>query len=459
MHKADFAVYVRSFCYFGGEHSPPLIASMLRPFRSLFLLALTGCAFAMPAITSTTPPPPPSDLPTLAAAAEAELLGNILPFWQKHAPATGVFAFQGEVGNDLKPNPQAVRGMLLSARILWTFSAAHRMYPDKGYLAVADAAYKDLEQRFWDVKQGGYFWAANPDGSIYNSTKQSYGQSFALYGLAEYHLASQRPEPLQRAIQLFHLMEKYAHDARYGGYLEVFTADWKRPAGAKMSVVGPEFPKSQNTHLHLMEAFSELYRAWPEPLLRTRLREVTELMITRVPTNDGRHLQLYFDADWSPRSDHLSFGHDIEANWLLCDAADALADPEFTKRVHKAALLLAHATLEEGMDKDGGLWNEAGPKGLTNSGKDWWAQAEAAVGFVNAYQLSNDKAQLEAALRVWDFTEKRIIDRKGGEWSIRVEPDGGTNATEPKISMWKCPYHNARACMELVRRAQPQQSK
>lgn len=438
---------------------------MPRLYRKLLSLSFLSLLLplnlsAAPAAPAATPVTPPVDLPTLAAAAEAELLGNILPFWQKHAPAPrGPFAFQGELGADLAPRPGAVRGMLLSARILWTFSAAHRLYPDKGYIDLADAAYRDLEQRFWDPRQGGYFWSANPDGSIADASKQVYGQSFALYGLSEYHLATGRPEPLQRAIQLFHLLEKHSHDSRHGGYLEAYTSDWRRPAGTALSVIGPDHPKSQNTHLHLMESFSALLRAWPEPLLRTRLREITELMITRIPTTDGRHLQLYFDEDWSPRTAQVSYGHDIEANWLLCDAADTLADPDFSTRVRRAALRLAEATLADGMDQDGGIWNEGGPKGPTNRGKDWWAQAEAAVGFVNAYQLSGDKRHLDAALRVWDFTNRCIIAHDGNEWALGVGEDGHTNTAAPRLGMWKCPYHNARACMELVRRARTPQAK
>jgi len=395
-----------------------------------------------------------TQLNTLADAAERELLGNILPFWMRHAPAQGPLAFQGQVGADLKPVQGAERGMLLSARILWTFSAAHRLYPDKGYLALADDAYRDLETRFWDVRNGGYIWSVSAEASPRDTRKQVYGQSFAIYGLAEYAQATGRREPLDRALQLFHLLEKHSRDARDGGYIEAFTADWQRPKGEAMSVIGPDFAKSQNTHLHLMEAFANLLRAAPqEPLVRTRLREVTELMITRIPTPDGRHLQLYFDADWTPRSELISYGHDIEANWLLCDAADTLGDATFTTRVRRQALLLARATLAEGMDKDGGVWNEGGPAGLLNAGKDWWSQAEAAVGFLNAYQLTEDPVMLEATQKVWTFTKARVVDTRDGEWFYGTAPSGETITTAPKISMWKCPYHNARACMELVRRA------
>lgn len=427
---------------------------MIRSLRQIIPLSLCVLIYAMQPITTYASPSKEQQnkLSELSSAAEHELLENILPFWLKHAPSSGPFAFQGELDAQREPRPQALRGMLLSARLLYTFSAAHRMYPANGYLELADKAYLDLEQRFWDVRHGGYYWSANADGSINDRRKQVYGQSFAIYGLAEYSLASGRPEPLQRAIQLFHLLEKHSHDARNGGYIEAYNEKWERPEGMVFSVIGPDFEKSQNTHLHLMEAFSALHRAYPDPLVRTRLREVTELMITKIPTPNGKHLQLYFDADWTPRSDRLSYGHDIEANWLLCDAADTLEEADFTKRVHRAALQLAQATRDEGLDADGGIWNEADPKGLTNAGKDWWAQAEGAVGFLNAYQISGDDTQLDAALRVWAFAECRLVDRKDGGWFWGVKPDGITDTQAPKLSMWKCPYHNARACMELIRR-------
>ncbi len=201
-----------------------------------------------------------------------------------------------------------------------------------------------------------------------------------------------------------------------------------------------------------MEAYTNLYRAWPDPCLKRDLQAFVEVMLDRVLSPDHTRLQLYFDADWTPRSDVDSFGHNIEASWLLPETADVLGDPALQARVREAALTLARSTLAQGVDRDGGVFNEAGPHGLTDTGKDWWPQAEAAVGFVNAYQMSGDPAFLAAARRTWDFIEAHLIDRTHGDWYWGVTRDGTVRGRMPKAGFWKCPYHNSRACFELAER-------
>ena len=211
-------------------------------------------------------------------------------------------------------------------------------------------------------------------------------------------------------------------------------------------------PKSQNVHLHILEAYTNLLRAWPDPGLRADLGQLVEVMTQRIINPADHHLGLFFNEDWSPRTDRISFGHDIEASWLLPEAAGMLADGARIGPIHTEALQMARVTMAEGFDADGGLLYEAGPRGLTNTDKEWWPQAEAAVGFLNAYQLSGDRRYLDASLRVWDFIEAHLIDRKNGEWFRAATRDGTVRPRQAKVSFWKCPYHNGRACMELIDR-------
>ena len=378
--------------------------------------------------------------------------GDILPFWLKHARDRQRGGFFGEITGDLVVRRNAPRGALLAARVLWTFSTAYRRYHNPEYLAMARWAYDDLEARFWDAEYGGYVWRIAAGGKPQDQTKQIYGQAFGIYALAEYYRATGEQAALDRAIALYRLVEQHSHDRRFGGYLEAFTRDWQRPPGRRLSAIGPEWPKSQNTHLHLMEAYTNLLRVWPDPDLRRNLHAFIEVMLDRVLGPDHRHLRLFFDADWTPRSDVISFGHDIEASWLLTESAEVVGDPALLGRVRATALTIARGTLAEGVDADGGVYNEAGPRGLADTGKDWWPQAEATVGFVNAYQLSGDPRFLAAARHTWDFIERRLIDREHGEWHWGVTRAGDVRPREPQAGFWKCPYHNSRACFELTER-------
>ena len=386
------------------------------------------------------------------ARIETDLRRNILPFWMEHAvdPANG--AFLGSLTNDLVPDPAAERGALLTSRILWTYSAAFRQYRDPAYLAMADRAHRDLINNFQDREHGGFWWSIGADGAVTRDRKQIYGQAFAIYALAEYHAATGRREPLDQAIAVFHLIEKYGRDIVHGGYLEAFDRTWSPIADLRLSAVDQNDPKSQNTHLHVMEAYTTLLRNWPDGGLRTALIDLVEIMLTRIANPVTGHLGLFFATDWTLRSDRISYGHDIEAAWLLTEAAACLRDPALTDRTHALAVKIATATLTEGIDTDGGVYNEGGPAGLTNTNKEWWPQAEAVVGFINAYQLSGEGRFLRAATHAWDFIEDRLIDRQYGEWRRGVTRDGQPLAGELKVGFWKCPYHNGRTGLEAVRR-------
>ncbi|HYP18021.1 MAG TPA: AGE family epimerase/isomerase, partial [Opitutus sp.] len=282
--------------------------------------------------------------------------------------------------------------------------------------------------------------------------KQVYGQAFAIYALSEYHRATQQGTPLEVAISVFRLLETHARERTAGGYLEAFSREWQPIADMRLSAVDLNEPKSQNTHLHVMEAYTNLLRVWNDDSLRRTQRELVELMLARIVDAGTGHLGLFFANDWSLRSDRISYGHDIEAAWLFTEAADVLGDAALIARVRALARQIADVTLAEGVDTDGAVFNEGSPRGLTNTNKEWWPQAEAVVGFLNAYQLGGDERHLAAALRAWDFIEQRLIDRRHGEWLRGVTRDGAVLADELKVSFWKCPYHNGRAALEAVTR-------
>jgi len=387
-----------------------------------------------------------------ATRIERDLRENILPFWIERAVDRERGAFFGSLTNDLVVDRAAERGALLTARILWTYSAAHRRYGDAAYLEMADRACADLLEHFQDREHGGFFWSIAADGQVLRDRKQVYGQAFAIYALAEYHRASGRRAPLDQAIEIFRLLEAHAREPKHGGYLEAFARDWSPIADMRLSAVDLNEPKSQNTHLHVMEAYTNLLRVWPDPALRRAQTELVETMLTRIVNPVTAHLGLFFAGDWTLRSDKISFGHDIEAAWLLTEAAEVLGDTALLARILPLAVKIAGVTLAEGVDADGAIFNEGSLHGLTDTNKEWWPQAEAVVGFLNAFQLSGDERHLRAALHAWDFIESRLIDRANGEWLRGVTRDGRVLADQLKVSFWKCPYHNGRTGLEAVAR-------
>ena len=394
----------------------------------------------------------PQIIQAYAVRIEAEAKQNILPFWIRQTVDRERGTVIGALTNDLVLPRSAERGALLSARILWTYSAAYRLYRDAAYLEMARLAHDDLINHFWDGEFGGFYWSIAPDGAPLQDRKQIYGQAFGIYALTEYHRATGLMEPLERAKDLFRLLEKYARDPQSGGYFEAFSREWEYIDDVRLSAVDLNEPKSQNTHLHVMEAYTNLLRVWPDATVRQTQSELLDVMLNRILCEKSGHLKLFFARDWTPRSEGISYGHDIEASWLLMEAAGVLGDQALIARLKLLALKIADVTLAEGVDADGALFNEGGPQGITNSDKEWWPQAEAVVGFINAYQLSAEERFLRAAFHCWDFIEARLIDKKNGEWFRGVTRDGVVLHEQLKVSFWKCPYHNGRACFEAASR-------
>ena len=393
----------------------------------------------------------PSTVQAYLPRIEKELRGNILPFWLTHTRDYERGGFFGEISHDLKVSKDAERGSLLTSRILWTFASAQRHYPQSDYLMMAKWAYEDLVTRFWDAKNGGVYWSASAEGKPLRTRKQVYGQAFAIYAMTEYFRVTQDPVALDRSIQLYKLLEQHARERQFGGYLEAFRDDWGVIEDVRLSEIDMNSPKSQNTHLHVMEAYTNLLRVWPDEGLRRTQRDLVETMITRILNNTTHHLGLFFSKDWKLETDRISYGHDIEAAWLLHEAALVVGDADLLKRVRQVAVEIARVTAEQAIEPDGSLLYEGTPKGVTLTYKEWWPQAEGAVGFVDAYQINGDEKYLTTGLRLWDFIEHNLVDHERGEWYRAVTREGEKNL-DPKVSFWKCPYHNGRACLELAAR-------
>jgi len=359
----------------------------------------------------------------------------------------------GRIDGEGRVVPDAPRGAILAGRLLWTFSAAARRLGTPTHAELADRARAELVERFLDPEHGGVYWMLDADGRPLDARKHVYAQAFALYGLAEHHRATGDAASLERAVALHRLIERHGADPEHGGYREAFGRDWRPLDDARLSDKDAPEPRSANTHLHVLEAYSTLLRAWPDPDLRTRQRALVELFLGPLLDREGFHFRAFLAEDWTPRSDVISWGHDVETVWLLLEAVDLLGDAALRARVGEVALEVARAVLCGGVDADGGLLNESGPEGVRSGEKHWWHQAEAIVGFVAAWQESGEPAFLEAAGGVWDFTRRFIRDPARGEWRWGVTRDGVPLAGEDLAGPWKCPYHNARACLEVMERA------
>jgi cellobiose epimerase len=385
-------------------------------------------------------------------ALSAELQDDIVPFWLRHAPDVVRGGFIGELSHDLVVARDAPKGLILNTRLLWAFSAFHRELQDEACRAAAERAYHYLETRFWDPEHGGAFWTLDAAGRPLDVKKKGYGQAFYLYALSEWQRATGSEAALRRAQQIFELIEERSCDKARDGYFESYERDWRLAQDVRLGANDLNEPKSMNNHLHIMEAYSNLMRIWPDERLRSRLAALVELFLTRIIDPETHHLRLFFSEDWAVRSDHVSYGHDIEASWLLCEAAELTGAAALLARARARAVEMAEAVLREGIDPDGGLLYESSPAGLVDSDKHWWPQSEAVVGFLNAFELTHDERYYEAAWNAWCFIERTLLDRRHGEWFYKVARDGTPDLSQPKISLWKCPYHAGRMCLEGVAR-------
>jgi len=396
---------------------------------------------------------------------EKELHNNILSYWIKYAVEKDGYGFHGAVKLDNNVVPWARKSCVLNARILWTFSEAARKYPGKGYEAIAHRAYRVVTNDFDDDEYGGYFMEISFDNQVVNDIKHTYVQAFVLYALSKYYEFNPANEVLMIIKDFFFFLDATTKDQGDPGYFESFTREWKIFEENRMA--DNNEPKSMNTHLHLLEAYAAIYRVWEDKHVRKRLAELLNIFINNIIRESG-HLGIFFSnkfIETEASCGVCSFGHDIEASWLLMEAAEILGDRVIINKLKPLVIKMAEAVLREGVDKDGGLFLESYRYGShIRTNKHWWIQAENLVGLINMFQLTGHKKYWDTMKLSWNFIDKHIIDHGGGEWFTKVNRFGIPYLTEPeddpspyyknnrKIDPWKCPYHNGRAMMELSAR-------
>ena len=389
---------------------------------------------------------------TLRIEVEHELTTGILPFWMEKMADNVQGGFYGRIDGDDKLHADAPKGAILNARILWTFSAAYRLLRKPEYLETATRAKRYIIDRFYDKDFGGVYWSLTANGEPLDTKKQVYAQGFAIYGLSEYARATGDREALDYAVKLFETVEKYSFDRDRNGYIEAFTREWKPIEDMRLSDKDENTSKTMNTHLHILEPYANLYRVWKNERLERQLRNMLDLFTGKILNKKTYHLDLFFDNDWRTDGNIISYGHDIEASWLIHEAALVLGDEALLKRIEPVITNIARAA-DEGLNPDGSMiYERFTAEDRTDRELHWCVQAENVVGHVNLYQHFGDEKALDTAMKCWQFIKDKIIDHANGEWHWSLMPDGSVNRRDDKAGFWKCPYHNGRMCMEIIER-------
>jgi mannobiose 2-epimerase len=373
---------------------------------------------------------------------EAEAL---LEWWLENSPDPEDGGFYGEIDPSGVPVPKANKSVILNTRLLWFFSAMARHLKSDAALQQAERAASYISDHFLDPDNGGLYWDLDHSGKIADSKKQAYAQAFGIYGFSEYYRASGDTRARDIARQLLQQIEAHYWDRDHGGYAEALSRDWGLTGEVRLSEKETNHPKTMNTHLHILEAYSNLHAVAPDPSSESALKRALDIFSERFAGGD--HLKLFFDADWTDRTQSVSFGHDVEAAWLMWEAALVLGDEDRVDRVRPQVLRLTDATLSEGWNPDGGLAYERHHSGHTDFAGEWWGQAEAMIGFVNAWELTGQRHYLDATARIWDHIKSCYRAPGNNEWTWYA-----SNAGKPpvyKAGQWKCPYHNGRAMQEL----------
>ena len=422
-----------------------------------------------------------NEVQTMKQEMQDVLQNNILRFWLDKMQDQEHGGFYGRIDGTGILHPEAEKGAILNARILWSFSAAYRVLGNQEYLEAATRAKDYIIEHFIDPEYGGVYWSVDYQGNPLDTKKQFYAIGFAIYGLTEYARATDDREALDYALQLFDCIEEHAFDSEHNGYIEAMTRDWKPIADMRLSELDANFPKSQNTHLHIIEPYTNLLRCLKElqakescdyvpaigsvlpvgisvPIetilcVEGALRNLIDIFTDKILNPETHHLDLFFEMDWTRGAGHLeSYGHDIECSWLMHEAALVLGDQKVLDKVEKVVREVAKAS-EKGLRPDGSMIHEANlDTGHVDDDLHWWVQAENVVGWYNLYQHFGDEQALERAFQGWNYIKTQIIDWDNGEWHWSRHPDGSLNTVDDKAGFWKCPYHNSRMCLEIIER-------
>ncbi len=382
-----------------------------------------------------------------------EELDNILNWWIKYMPDQEYGGFIGRVDGVGAVDPTADKGVVLNTRLLWTFATAAEYTKDVIQRNMAHRAYEYICTYFWDELEGGVFWMLDHKGNPIDSQKQIYAQAFAIYAFSAYYKLTGNKDALNKATELFWLIERYSLDTDKNGYLSAFARNWTPMSDIRLSEKDANEAKIMNTHLHVLEAYASFYEVHPFLALGDALENSLVVFGKYFFQEESRSLQIYFDENWKPKGDHISYGHNIEASWLLYEAAEILGKAKITERIAPICLAMAKAVYEEALESSGAINYEATPeKGIIDYDRHWWVQAEGVVGFWNAFESTNNLAYVEASINCWTFIKQQIMDKTHGEWHWRVDQNGQAALSENKAGPWKAPYHNVRMCIEMLNR-------
>ena len=377
------------------------------------------------------------------------LVSAIIPFW-KNLRDDENGGYYGYLSYDLKLDKKAEKGCILNSRIMWFFSNAYTLSKDPALLDEADHGYAFLKDYCIDSENGGIYWSMNYDGTPLDTTKHTYNQAFCIYALSSYYEASGKEEALDLAKQLFHMIEKKCTDDQ--GYLEAFTRDFKPESNEKLSENGVLAEKTMNTLLHVFEAYTELYRVSKDAEVKERLKWIMDVFADKIYDPARKRQEVFFDKNYNSLIDLHSYGHDIETAWLMDRGVEILGEEEYSKKMTPITKALTENIYEVAFDGHS-LANEC-ENGVVDTNRVWWVQAETIVGFLNGYEKDPSRTEYkEAAEAVWKFVKEHVIDsREGSEWFWLVRQDGSPVEGKPIVEPWKCPYHNGRMCMEVIRR-------
>lgn len=382
-----------------------------------------------------------------------DLLGelrSVLDYWINFTVDEKQGGFYGSVNHEDQPDPEAPLGIVMYSRILWAFSAAWQAFPEEAYLRMAQRAYEGILTHFVDKENGGVYWSVHPNGTVIEGKKQLYGQAFCSYALAEYYRITQDQQALDLAIQLYQLIEQYGFDPVHNGYIEAFSMEWKELGDLRLSAKDNNERKTMNTHLHVVEAYANLFTVWPDAGLKKKVENLLQLFETRFMDTQTGHLLLFFTDTWESRSRLISYGHDIEAAWLLPYCARQIGDTAWAEKFEALSLRITDAAAR-GRDGDGGLWYEYDPATqLLVREKHSWPQAESLLGYYYAWTISGNATYLKWFRQCWQFIQEHIHDPRTGEWYWGVLADYSV-IKKDKAGFWKCPYHNTRALLELIK--------
>ncbi|MHC1748697.1 MAG: AGE family epimerase/isomerase [Cellulosilyticaceae bacterium] len=381
------------------------------------------------------------------------LVNGINPFW-KSLKDNERGGYYGYVGFDLKVDKEAPKGVILNSRILWYFSSVYTLFKEKEDLEYAEHAYKFLVEHCVDKDYGGVYWMMDAQGAAKEDMKHTYNQAFAIYALSSYYEAKKNEAALKLALQLFDQVESTCTDDF--GYQEAFAREWlpisneKLSDNEKLQEEGVIAQKTMNTLLHVLEAYTELYRVGKVKRVGTRLRDILKYVKNKVYNEKEEKLGVFFDEQMNSICNMHSYGHDIEAAWLLDRAAEVLGDEEILKQTYAYTKRIAYKIKQEAFD--GVAINNERFNEEIDTTRVWWVQAESIVGFINAYEKTKDVSFLEISQKIWNYVRKYMIDRRTGEWFWDLDKNNQPTSQKPIVEPWKCPYHNGRMCLEVIRR-------